>query len=128
MYNFSSSSNSDDEVKSKPPSGKWSGFYIQHGQRNHFNMHLSFSSSSVHGQCTDSKENSSLGGDVSDITGTWQRLGKKQVCIHFEKRYRGSHGVDYQGYYYTSHGRKRITGTYFDGSDTFEMYYEEEKE
>ena len=51
----SSSSNSDDDAKSKPPSGKWSGFYMQEGQRNHFSMHLSFSSSSVHGQCTDSK-------------------------------------------------------------------------
>ena len=32
-----------------------SGFYMQHGQRNHFTMNLSFSSSSVDGQCTDSK-------------------------------------------------------------------------
>ena len=48
-----------------------------------------------------------------------------QVLVQFEKRYQGSHGVDYEGYYYTLHGHKRITGTYFDGSDTFEMYYEE---
>ena len=33
--------------------------------------------------------------------------------------------MGYEGYYYNLHGRKRITGTYFDGSDTFEMYYEE---
>ena len=48
-----------------------------------------------------------------------------QVRIHFEKRYRGSHSVDYEGCYYIAFGRKRITGTYFDGSDTFEMNYEE---
>ena len=50
-----------------------------------------------------------------------------QVHIQFEKRYQGSHDVDYEGYYYILHGRKRITGTYFDGSDTFEMYFEEVK-
>ena len=38
-----------------PPSGEWSGFYLQNGERNYFTMHLYFSTSStrVHGQCTD---------------------------------------------------------------------------
>ena len=38
-----------------PPSGEWSGFYSQNGERNYFTMHLYFSSSSagVHGQCAD---------------------------------------------------------------------------
>ena len=40
-----------------PPSGKWSGFYAQNGERKYFTMHLSFSSSSntLHGRCSDHK-------------------------------------------------------------------------
>ena len=40
-----------------PPSGEWSGFYLQNGEKNYFTMYLHFSSSStgVHGQCTDNE-------------------------------------------------------------------------
>ena len=50
-----------------------------------------------------------------------------QTRVQFEKRYRGSHAVDYEGYYYVNFGRKRITGTYFAGSDSFEMNCEEKE-
>ena len=46
-----------------------------------------------------------------------------QVLIHFEKHYRRRHSVDYEGYF--SPGFKRIIGTYFNGSDTFEMDFKE---
>ena len=40
-----------------PPSGEWSGFYLQNGEKNYFTMCLHFSSSSngLHGQCTDNE-------------------------------------------------------------------------
>ena len=43
----------------------------------------------------------------------------EQVLIHFEKHYRRRHSVDYEGYFTSDF--KRIIGTYFNGSDTFEM-------
>ena len=46
-----------------------------------------------------------------------------QVLIHFEKHYRRRHSVDYEGYF--TSGFKRIIGTYFNGSDTFEMDFKE---
>jgi len=107
-----------------PPSGEWSGFYLQNGEKNYFSMHLSFSSSSfgVHGQCTDDEGNPYRGG-VSDISGSLETLGNQQVLIHFEKHYRRRHSVDYEGYF--TSGFKRIIGTYFNGSDTFEMDFKE---
>jgi len=107
-----------------PPSGEWSGFYLQNGEKNYFTMHLSFSSSSsgVHGQCTDDEGNPYRGG-VSDISGSLETLGNQQVLIHFEKHYRRRHSVDYEGYF--TSGFKRIIGTYFNGSDTFEMDFKE---
>jgi len=108
-----------------PPSGEWSGFYLQNGEKNYFTMHLSFSSSSsgVHGQCTDDEGNPYRGG-VSDISGSLETLGNQQVLIHFEKHYRRRHSVDYEGYF--TSGFKRIIGTYFNGSDTFEMDFKEQ--
>ena len=45
------------------------------------------------------------------------------MLIHFEKHYRRRHSVDYEGYF--TSGFKRIIGTYFNGSDTFEMDFKE---
>merc|ERR1719430_2342300 len=55
-----------------PPSGQWTGFYLQNGEKNFFTMHLSYSSSNgVGGQCTDKEGNPGLpGGGVADILGT----------------------------------------------------------
>jgi len=107
-----------------PPSGEWSGFYLQNGERNYFTMYLHFSSTSsgVHGQCTDNEGNPYRGG-VSDISGSLETLGNQQVLIHFEKHYRRRHSVDYEGYFTSDF--KRIIGTYFNGSDTFEMDFKE---
>ena len=43
--------------------------------------------------------------------------------IQFEKHYRRGHSVDYEGFF--TSGFKRIIGTYFNGSDTFEMDFNE---
>ena len=110
-----------------PPSGQWSGFYLQNGEKNFFTMHLSFSSSSngVGGQCTDADGNPGMpGGCVADILGTWKPFGdEQQAVVKFEKHYRGGHSVNYEGL--TTVGLKRIMGTYSNGTDSFEMDFME---
>merc|ERR1712192_77630 len=117
---------SEQQAKARvPPSGQWSGFYLQDGEKNFFTMHLSFSSSSngVCGQCTD-KEGKPEGGGLADILGTWKAFGDQQAVVKFEKHYRGGRSVDYEGY--LTVGFNRIMGTYSNGSGSFEMDFEEQ--
>ena len=48
-----------------------------------------------------------------------------QVQVRFEKHYRRRHSEDYDGTF--TFGLKRIIGTYFNGSDIFEMNFEDPK-
>ena len=108
-----------------PPSGQWSGFFLQNGEKNFFTMHLSFSSSSkaVGGECTDKEGNPGLeAGALSDILGTWEAFGiqqHQQFMIKFEKHYRGGPSVNYEGYFTVDF--KRILGSHSNGSGSFEM-------
>jgi len=105
-----------------PPSGQWSGFYLQDGEKNFFTMHLSFSSSSngVGGQCTDKEGKPGL----ADILGTWKAFGDQQAVVKFEKHYRGGRSLNYEGY--LTVGFNRIMGTYSNGSGSFEMDFDEQ--
>ena len=113
-----------------PPSGQWSGFFVENGAKNFFTMHLSFSHSSkaVGGQCTDETAIPGLpGGRVADILGTWEVLGPQQfqqAMIKFEKHYRGGDTINYEGYFTV--GLKRVMGTHSNGSETFEMDFVED--
>jgi len=105
-----------------PPSGEWTGFYVQSGVKYHFTMTLTFSSDGVQGQCTDGQGNHSLSGAVSDISGSLETSGQ-QMSIRWVKQYRGRHSVDYAGSF--TAGLNRITGTYFNGAGSFEMFCKE---
>ena len=80
------------------PSGKWTGFYMQSGERKSFSMHISFSTSNeIRGHCIDHAENSN-GGAVSDISGSWEAKVDQGVVIRFAKTFWGGQkSVDYQG-------------------------------
>ena len=61
-------------MASVPPSGVWSGFYLQHKEKQQFDMDLTFHEGShgVLGTCQDGVND--LGLDFADIRGTWDMV------------------------------------------------------
>ena len=113
-----------------PPSGVWSGFYLQHKEKHQFDMKLTFheGSHAVLGTCQDGVND--LGLDFADIRGTWDMVEEGEEClkISLTKLYRGKHSVDYTGFCYLNNIHI-ISGYYFDSPDLyFEMRHKDVRE
>jgi hypothetical protein len=78
-----------DDLVTSPPSGLWTGFFLEkhHPQKGWMHLHLQFRQSEILGEGT-------------DYVGPWQITGnfsaESSICI-WTKKYLGKHSVRYQG-------------------------------